>query len=159
MISAEAGGHLDALRRLGPTDLPQSQLCPFSPIRTEPWSYSSAFFSKPRRPTWEVRNGAWLVAMAQGGLALGMLECHPDRSGRFLDGASLLHPASPESPREDGVPRLECRPQTFSPTSNWASQPEETRAKGSRPHSRSGPGSGQALGCNRRGKRGWNITA
>lgn len=83
------------------------------------------------------------MAVAQGGLALAMLECHPDRSGRFLDRAGSLRPCLPERPGGDGVPRLECRPQTFSPTSNWASQPEETSAKGTGHTARPGPGQDQ----------------
>ena len=78
-----------------------------------------------------------------------VVECHPDRSGRFLDRASLSAPPSQESPGGDGVPRVECRPCTFTATSNWASQPDglqdqgEIRAKGAGQTARSGPSQNQ----------------
>lgn len=52
------------------------------------------------------------------------LECHLDRSGRFLERASS-RPSLPGSPGRRKVPRLEYRLRTSSCTPDWASHSVE----------------------------------
>lgn len=64
--------------------------------------------------------------------ALCILECHLDRSGRFLGRASSLHPSLPGGPRRGSIPQLQYRPQGPYPTSDWASKPDGLQGQGPR---------------------------
>lgn len=74
-------------KALDHTALPQSSLCQLSHNRDEPGTITPPL-SEPQRPQQVARLYELIVR----------LECHLDRSGRFLDKASSLH--SPGEPRQ-----------------------------------------------------------
>lgn len=93
------GRNLATLRRCWPT-----QACP-SPrsvnsviLGLSPRAITSLSLS-PKDPIWEMSTGSCTLWTHRGGLALCIVECHLDRSGRFLDRASYRYHSLPGEPR------------------------------------------------------------